>query len=339
MRELRRLILAGLFIAFLTGSLFFVRSQSSTTPDYQVITQVSGNPEVTISIPLGASGSQIAQILFDQGVTKSVAAYFKVAVADSRSQKVAPGSHRLTQRIAASQALDQLLDPKRIPNLLKVFEGEWKSEIVTSMRELGFSSAQIEMAFKVAVLPKGFSTIEGLLFPAQYSFEPDVTATQVVQTMVDRLMQDPSGKMLISTGSKFKPQELLTIASIVQAEGKVQDFGQISRVIYNRLKLGMPLQMDSTVHFVKRLRGTIFLSKQSTLINSAYNTYKNQGLPPGPIGNPGALAISAAVNPPPGDWLYFITVAPSDTRFTASFDQFNMWKALYIKNRKAGAFK
>ena len=101
----------------------------------------------------------------------------------------------------------------------------------------------------------------------------------------------------------------------------------------------MPLQMDSTVHFVKKLRGEIFLSSQSTLVNSPYNTYKKYGLPPGPICSPGADAIEAALKPAVGDWLYFITVAPGDTRFTKSIDEFNSWKAIYVKNRKAGVFE
>ena len=107
----------------------------------------------------------------------------------------------------------------------------------------------------------------------------------------------------------------------------------------SRLKIGMPLQLDSTVHFVKRVRGQIFLSTQSTLINSPYNTYKRYGLPPGPIGSPGVDAMRAALKPAAGDWLFFITVAPGDTRFTKSIDEFNTWKSLYEKNRKAGAFK
>ena len=90
---------------------------------------------------------------------------------------------------------------------------------------------------------------------------------------------------------------------------------------------------------MKKLRGEIFLSTNSTLIKSPYNTYRNYGLPPTPIGNPGADAIAAALKPADGDWLYFITVAPGDTRFTVSHDEFLTWKALFVKNRKAGAFK
>ena len=96
--------------------------------------------------------------------------------------------------------------------------------------------------------------------------------------------------------------------------------------------------MDSTVHYVKKVRGEIFLSTSSTLIDSPYNTYKRYGLPPTPIGNPGVRAMEAALNPAVGDWLYFITVAPGDTRFTASHEEFLAWKSLYQENRKAGAF-
>jgi UPF0755 protein len=110
-------------------------------------------------------------------------------------------------------------------------------------------------------------------------------------------------------------------------------------VIYNRLAIDMPLQMDSTVHFIMNVRGDIFLSRNSTKLKSPYNTYQRYGLPPGPIGSPGSAAMEASLNPVVGDWLYFITVAPGDTRFTSNFDQFNTWKALYIKNRNAGAFK
>jgi UPF0755 protein len=101
----------------------------------------------------------------------------------------------------------------------------------------------------------------------------------------------------------------------------------------------MPLQMDSTVHYIESKRGDIFLSTKSTLVNSPFNTYRRTGLPPAPIGNPGRNAMLAAVSPTPGDWLYFITVAPGDTRFTKSFDEFNSWKLIYKANLRAGKFE
>lgn len=339
MKNLRRLIAAGLVIFLFTFSLFLIRSISSTTPDYNTLTSVKGLEEVTIEVPTGASGSEIAAILYEAGVVKSTQAFFRVAVADERSQKVAPGSHRLTLKISAQQALEQLLDPERIPNLIRINEGAWRSEIQEAFLSYGFDRSEINRAFSSLKLPKGFSSSEGLLFPAQYSFPEGTTAAQAAQRLVERFTEDGYAKKLLQGSSQYSPQQLLTIASIIQAEGSTQDFSKVSRVIYNRLKIGMPLQMDSTVHYIMQARGDIFLSRKSTMLNSPYNTYRRYGLPPGPICSPGADAIKAALEPVAGDWLYFITVAPGDTRFTSSLDEFNTWKAIYTKNRKAGAFK
>jgi len=338
MRSVTRVIAAGLVVALFTFSLFLIRSQSNSAPDFDRITSAQGLPEVVIEIPQGATGSQIASVLYDAGVVKSSQAYFRVAVGDPRSQKVAPGSHRLTLKISAAQALDQLLDPDRIPNLIRVAEGAWKSEVQKAFVDYGFTKSEVKSAFAQLKLPVGFSNSEGLIFPAQYSFPEGTSAQAAAQAMVDRFSDDPNGRKLLQGNKEFSAQKLLTIASIVQAESTDQDFSKVARVIYNRLKIGMPLQMDSTVHFIMQARGDIFLSTKSTMLNSPYNTYRKFGLPPGPISSPGSQAIKATLEPLEGDWLYFITVAPGDTRFTSSFDQFNTWKIEYTKNRKAGLF-
>jgi UPF0755 protein len=336
---MRRRVTAALFALVALVAVYVARSGPSVAPDFPTNNMISDQSEVAIDIPNGSSGSQIAQLLFDKGIIKSTEAFFRVAVGDKRSETIAPGNHRISQNISARQALGQLLDPNRIPNLIRIYEGGWKSEITTSLIKYGFSASDISKAFSAAKLPEGFIQVEGLLFPAQYSFAKGATATAAVQAMIDRFTSEPSAQQLLLGTKEFSSAKLLTIASIVQAEGDEKDFPKVSRVIRNRLAIGMPLQMDSTVHFIKRVRGQIFLSTESTLLNSPYNTYKKYGLPPGPIGSPGAAAITAALKPVAGDWLYFITVAPGDTRFTKSLDEFNTWKALYAKNRKAGAFK
>lgn len=338
MVSLKRLIAAGLVIVLFTFSLFLVRSQSSSAPDFDTVQSVEELPEVTIEIPDGATGSQIAAILYESGVVKSSQAYFRVAVGDARSQKVAPGSHRLTLKISARQALDQLLDPDRIPNLIRVAEGAWKSEVQSAFINYGFTKQEVSKAFSSLKLPQGFSNSEGLIFPAQYSFPQGISAQSAAQSMIDRFSDDLYGNKLLQGNKDFSAKQLLTIASIVQAESTNEDFSKVARVIYNRLRIGMPLQMDSTVHFIMQARGDIFLSRKSTTLNSPYNTYRKFGLPPGPICSPSSDAIKATLEPIEGDWLYFITVAPGDTRFTASFDEFSKWKVEYTKNRKAGAF-
>jgi len=339
MVALKRLVAAGLVIVLFTFSLFLMRSQSSSAPDFSDAQSVQDLPEVIVEIPNGATGSQIATILFDSGVVKSSQAYFRVAVGDARSQKVAPGSHRMTLKISARQALDQLLDPDRIPNLIRVAEGAWKSEVEKAFITYGFTQQEVKKAFSSLKLPQGFSKSEGLIFPAHYSFPQGTSAQAAAQSMIDRFSDDPYGRKLLQGNKDFSAQQLLTIASIVQAESTNEDFSKVARVIYNRLKIGMPLQMDSTVHFIMQARGDIFLSRKSTTLNSPYNTYRKFGLPPGPISSPSSDAIKATLEPIQGDWLYFITVAPGDTRFTASFDEFSSWKVEYTKNRKAGAFK
>jgi UPF0755 protein len=338
MRALKRVIAAGLVVSLFTFGLFLVRSQSSSAPDFDTVESVQGLPEVVIEVPQGATGSQIASVLYDAGVVKSSQAFFRVAVGDPRSQKVAPGSHRLTLKISARQALDQLLDPDRIPNLIKVAEGAWKSEVQKAFVEYGFTTSEVNNAFSRLKLPQGFSSSEGLIFPAQYSFPEGTSAQAAAQATIDRFSDDPNGRKLLAGNKEYSARQLLTIASIVQAESTDQDFSKVARVVYNRLKIGMPLQMDSTVHFIMQARGDIFLSRKSTMLNSPYNTYRKYGLPPGPISSPGSKAIKATLEPMVGDWLYFITVAPGDTRFTSNFDEFNTWKVEYTKNRKAGLF-
>jgi UPF0755 protein len=100
----------------------------------------------------------------------------------------------------------------------------------------------------------------------------------------------------------------------------------------------MPLQINATIDYATNTRGKIRLPYKRLETNSKYNTYKYRGLPPGPICNPGEQAMKAAVNPANGDWLYYVTVKPKDTRFTKSFDEFNVWANEFRKNEDAGLF-
>jgi UPF0755 protein len=324
-------------VVLFTAVVHEVRKGGGGAPDFPC--SQSAASEVEISISKGATGADIAQQLLENGVTKSSAAFFRLAVGDKRSQRIAPGSHRIQIGICSQDALDQLLDPKRITGLINIFEGAWNTEVVAQMVAAGFSKVEVTKAMAAIALPSGFKSLEGLLFPAQYSFAPGTSAQSALSAMVERGNLEIGKSGISASNGKYSAQQLLTIASIVQAEADQKDFSKVSRVIRNRLEKGMPLQMDSTVHYVKKVRGKIFLSTASTLLKSDYNTYRKYGLPPGPIGNPGVAAMRAAVNPELGDWIYFITVAPADTRFTASNDQFNLWKAEYKKNLRAGAFR
>ena len=337
-RPLFRVIAALVASVLAIYSLSIFKSGPRAAADFDCLTQ-SDAKTVSIDVASGETGSEIARELFEKDVIASSEVFFRLAVADPKAQLIAPGVHLIDTQICAEQALAQLLDSKRIAGLIAVSEGAWISEIKKLFLRAGYTQDDVKAAFASAEAPKPFKQLEGLLFPAQYSFAQGTKADTALKEMITRGMSEVVKAGFLKEQSQYSPQQLLTIASIIQAEGVDQDFAKVSRVIYNRLKIGMPLQMDSTVHFVMEARGNIFLSTKSTLINSPYNTYRKYGLPPGPIGNPGRNAMKAAVSPATGDWLYFITVAPKDTRFTSSLDEFNTWKVLYKKNLRAGKFE
>ncbi|WP_166661759.1 endolytic transglycosylase MltG [Streptomyces sp. BK208] len=162
---------------------------------------------------------------------------------------------------------------------------------------------------------------EGYLFPATYPLGGNPTPEKLLTAMVDTANKRFTGAPVAAGAQRnaLNVYQAVTIASIVQEEAAdEEDMGKVARVIFNRLERGMPLQMDSTINYALG-RSTLKTTTQDTKIDSPYNSYQRMGLPPTPIANPGDEAMSAAINPTPGDWLYFVTVKPGDTRFTADY--------------------
>ncbi|MBM7169454.1 endolytic transglycosylase MltG [Streptomyces sp. G44] len=175
---------------------------------------------------------------------------------------------------------------------------------------------------------------EGYLFPATYPITSGSTPASVLSYMVETANKKFSGSHVTAGADRnaVNVYQTVTIASMIEAEaGSKADMGKVARVIYNRLDKGMPLQMDSTINYALN-RSKLTTSERDTKINSPYNTYTRMGLPPTPIGNPGEDAMRAATSPTPGDWLYFVTVKPDDTRFTADFEEHQKNVAEFNKN-------
>lgn len=338
LQALKRLSIGGVVILAFTFGLRELNQAGRGYADFPNRVISTTEKSVRIAIPTGATGSEIAEILEEVGVVASAESFFRAAVASPKAATIAPGIHSLSLKISGKTALNQLLDAKRIVDLIKIPEGAWNSEVFTELEATEIWSENPKTSAKKVRLPKGITALEGVLFPAQYSFAVGTSQVAALQIMVDRFSEVISDLDFIDQAGKLSRQQLVIVASLIQAEGDTKDFAQISQVVRNRLAIGMPLQFDSTVHYLQGTRGQIYLSNGATKLNSPYNTYQNYGLPPAPIGNPGLAALKAAIAPARGDWLFFITVAPGDTRFTNSFAEFNTWKLLYQKNRKAGAF-
>ena len=334
---LLRLVTAGIFLVLVTLSLRELNSAPENAPDFEA---GSAGEEVIVEILSGESGSEIGRKLESLSVVKSSAAFFRVAVADTRSQRIAPGEHRIETQIPAKTALEQLLDPTRIPNLIVVRDGQRLSETSESIIKFGILRAELEKSIRTFSPPKMFKTknIEGFLYPAQYSFNKSVDSDEIVSAMLKRF-SSATKDLDWKNERDLTPFEVMVIASLIQTEGTPDVFGRVSRVIYNRIEKRMPLQFDSTVHYALGRRGEIRVSLNDIKVKSRYNTFIYPGLPPGPIGSPTKAAIDAALNPEAGNWLYFVTVKPFDTRFTNSYDQFLGWKSEYKRNFKAGLFE
>ncbi|WP_446037971.1 endolytic transglycosylase MltG [Streptomyces sp. SID1121] len=178
---------------------------------------------------------------------------------------------------------------------------------------------------------------EGYLFPATYPVDSESTPASLLSYMVNTANQR-LGDHHVSAGAQLHHvtvYQTVTIASIVQAEAATEpDMGKVARVIHNRLARGMALQMDSTINYALN-RSSLDTTYQDTGVDSPYNTYERKGLPPTPIGNPGDEALNAAVRPTRGNWLYFVTVAPGDTRFTDSFAEQQRNVAEFNANRRS----
>ncbi|MFF7178734.1 endolytic transglycosylase MltG [Streptomyces sp. NPDC008121] len=178
---------------------------------------------------------------------------------------------------------------------------------------------------------------EGYLFPATYPVVSATTPEGLLRYMVATAAKR-FGTEDINAGAQrngVTVHQTVIIASIVQAEADTtEDMGKVARVVYNRLARGMSLQMDSTLNYALG-RSTVDTTHADTKIDNPYNTYARQGLPPTPIGNPGEQAMSAAIAPTEGEWLYFVTVKPGDTRFTGDYAAHEANVAEFNAHRRA----
>lgn len=330
MKLLIRPILVGLIFTFcgiLVHNAFLLND----------FTSLSTSQTKEVLIEPGDSGTKIAEKLEEAGVIKAKKVFYKIAINDRRSTSIAPGVHLIDLKISARSALEQLLDPNRNQGRLGFVEGLRKNEVLEIITNSKLVSGTFSNKTRIDPLYKT-TNLEGFLFPAQYSIFPGTTFDQAVDEMVKRFYQAAKKSGIDKGYNGYSAYDLLIIASMVQSEGDATDFSKISRVIYNRLKIGMPLQINATIDYATNTRGQIRLPYKRLEINSKYNTYKYRGLPPGPISNPGEKAMQAAVQPAQGDWLYYVTVKPGDTRFTKSFEQFNIWANEFRENEDAGLF-
>lgn len=321
----------------LTALVFLVLGFRTLNPTLDYPKNSAGS-KVSILINNGATGADIAQLLEQKGVVLKATRFISLITADSRALSISPGAHSISTHVTSEVALLQLLDPTLNTGLFEVSEGSTTSDVFGSLGKSSNIKGSPWKAKRAPVLANPRNSLEGQLFPAIYSFAPETPVEEALTKMTGKFAEVSNSLGLDSGFENYTPYQVLIIASMAQIEGDETDFAKVARVIYNRLKIGMALQLNSTVQYANGSRGEIQLSTAATKIHSPYNTYLNIGLTPTPISNPSKLAITAALHPASGNWLYFITVKPRDTRFTNKFKEFNNWVTEYNNNLAAGLF-
>ncbi|HVN12315.1 MAG TPA: endolytic transglycosylase MltG [Kineosporiaceae bacterium] len=297
-----------------------------------------GTASVTVRIPPGATGVDIAALLQRAGVVKTAKAYLAAAADIPGSANIQPGTYELKERMTGAGAVLALLDPtSRLVKKVTIPEGARVATIFDAIAsQTSITPAQLEAAAKDTAdlgLPPQARGLEGYLFPATYEVEPGTSATDLLHEMVASTL-DQLDQLGVAQNDRHR---VLTLASLVQAEGRhPQDLGKIARVLTTRLAKGIPLQLDTTVHYATG-RFTVQTTKADLAARSPYNTYLVKGLPPGPICSPGLTAIRAALHPTPGSWLYFVAVNPTtgETKFARTAAEFAKIKAEYDAWQKA----
>lgn len=271
---------------------------------------------VAVVVDEGDSTSDIALALVADDVVASAEAFVDVAARDAASTSIQPGTYEMPQQIPAAEALAIMVDPaNRIVDGVLVREGLRVDQTLSAFEEqAGMDQealrAAVEDAEAIGLPPEADGEAEGFLFPATYEVQPSTTEVEALSAMTAKYTEVADDLSMAAESEKlgYTPREIVTIASIIQAEARLEDdFAKVARVIYNRLDSGEILAMDSTVAFANDVF-TVFTSDEQRSLDSPYNTYLYPGLPPGPINSPGEQALRAALNPADGPWQYFVTV-------------------------------
>ncbi|WP_099362005.1 endolytic transglycosylase MltG [Fredinandcohnia onubensis] len=313
---------------------------------------------IEVTIPIGSSPTAIARILEENDIVKH-AKVFRYYTKFKNESGFQAGEYTFNQ----SMNFDQIIESLKSGILmgepafkLVIPEGKQLEEIATIIAEqTGYTKEEIMEKVDdptyvkdlISRFPNTLSEeilnkdikhpLEGYLFPATYPFyEKKPSIESIVETMLEQTDKILVKYVGLMEGNSYidSTHKLLTMASLIEEEATAQtDREQISSVFYNRLDDGMPLQTDPTVLYALGEHKKRVLYDHLE-VNSPYNTYKNQGLTPGPIANAGESSLSAALNPAETDYLYFLAAPTGEVYYSKTLDEHNAKKAQYITNQQ-----
>lgn len=294
--------------------------------------------EVVVTIPKGASLSSVGKILQDQGVIRSSLVFKLVAFIRGEQTKVKAGDYLFKTASDPGDVLDLLTSGKTLVVTLTVPEGFNIYQIADLVHQAGIMSREDALALSkdpafVKELGLEGTTLEGYLFPDTYFLRPSEKGDGrlILRRMVQRF-REVYDKHIRETAeqSGWTPLQVVTLASLIEKEAKASEHGLVSAVFHNRLRLNMKLQSDPTVIYGLKPMGAK-ITRADLDRKHPYNTYQINGLPPGPIANPGRESLMAAVAPADVDYLYFVSKNDGSHQFSNSLQEHNRWVNLYQK--------
>ena len=285
-----------------------------------------GDKEVTFTVESGQGAAEIAENLVKAKIVKSAAAF--TSAVSGAAATLYPGSYALKTHMKASDVVKILSDQSQAGGFAEIRAGERVSDIIANAAQ----ASGIDVSEFQAIIDGGGSGIlpeeaggkfEGWLEPGSYNAQ-NKSAEDIIKSMVDARIAklDDLG---VPTGSER--ERILIIASIAESEvGSDKYYGQVARVILNRIDSDMALGMDTTVAYGLGISASRLTDDQLNDDSNPYNTRIHKGLTPTPISNPGDDAIKAFINPPEGKWMYFVTtnLQTGETKFVETEDEF--WK-------------
>lgn len=277
---------------------------------------------VRFVITRGQPVSQIAQKLQEENLIKNSTAFKIYYRLNEDKYNVQAGSYEISSAMDVEQILEILSDGAD-DVWVTLLEGTRREEIAQSLSEYNLVNFDSDEFLLKTV------GMEGRLFPDTY-LVPKQIDTQAIITLMNNTFENKISALTQEIDqSDYSLEELVTIASLLEREARGMDQMQrVAGVIYSRLDIGMPLQVDATLQYARGFNEETqtwwpvptSIDKE---LESRYNTYQNPGLPPGPICNPGFDALQAAVNPVASDDLFYIHDRSGQIHFARTLEEHN----------------
>jgi len=293
-------------------------------------------------IPKGASVNRTIQLIQENGcLSNSDVSVLKLAMTvTSRNGKVIPGRYTFKGISTIGNMVNLITTSSQERKKVTLLEGWTVEEIADELNR----TLQID-TYKFISLSKDFNfvhslnidapSIEGFLFPDTYIFLSSYTEEQIIKIMVNQFFYNYKKHIKRFKGhTSLSMREITTLASIIQGEAMHNDeMPTISSVYTNRLKRKMRLQADPTIQYIIPGKNRRLYNKDLR-VDSPYNTYKYNGLPPGPINNPGLSALKAAIHPVESNFLYFVADGEGRHIFTRNNEEHNEAKKVLKQKRR-----